>query len=225
MIFSLVIIFGIILAIYISVGVSDSGKQVRESFTGWLSSSSDDANNENPEQELVCILAGGAEGNKYCVRDRSKKKQAADLLANVAKRCREFVDRLFTDFPSNPLCQQLHQNFDETKISETLPNSEYTAFSENKGEKISFCLTPEKDSEKDGLIDEHTLMFVAIHELTHVGTSSVGHGDEFWNNFKFLLEKAKEYGIHDPVDYKATPAKYCSMQIKDNPIYDWKVSG
>jgi predicted metal-dependent hydrolase len=34
-------------------------------------------------------------------------------------------------------------------------------------------------------------MFVAIHEMSHTCTKSVGHKSEFWENFKFLLENAK----------------------------------
>ena len=70
------------------------------------------------------------------------------------------------------------------------------------------------------MIDKHTLMYVAIHELSHVMTKSVGHKSDFWNNFKFLLENAKEAGIHEPVDYKKKPKKYCSMKISDNPYFD-----
>ena len=44
--------------------------------------------------------------------------------------------------------------------------------------------------EKDNLIDEHTLMFVSIHELSHVMTKSIGHKQEFWDNFKYLLTGA-----------------------------------
>ena len=44
-------------------------------------------------------------------------------------------------------------------------------------------------------------MFVAIHELSHVMTKSIGHKQEFWDNFKFLLENAKEAKIHDPQNY------------------------
>ena len=38
--------------------------------------------------------------------------------------------------------------------------------------------------------------------------------------FKFLLEKAKECGVHIPRDYKKKPTQYCGMDIKDNPYYD-----
>ena len=70
------------------------------------------------------------------------------------------------------------------------------------------------------MIDEHTLMLVAIHELSHIATKSIGHKTEFWDNFKFLLENAKEAGIHTPKDYKKKPVEYCGMDIKDNPYYD-----
>ena len=33
------------------------------------------------------------------------------------------------------------------KISETLPTSQYTAYSENKGEKLAFCTTTKKDGQ------------------------------------------------------------------------------
>jgi predicted metal-dependent hydrolase len=63
-------------------------------------------------------------------------------------------------------------------------------------------------------------MFVAIHELSHVMTKSIGHKSEFWENFKFLLENAKEAGLHQPVDYKKGPKEYCGMTISDSPYYD-----
>ena len=104
------------------------------------------------------------------------------------------------------------------KISETLPTSKYTAYSENKGEKLAFCTTTTKEGSK--LIDENTLTFVAVHELGHVMTESVGHTKEFWQNFKFLLKNAVKIGIYKPVDYKKKPKNYCGMKITDNPYYD-----
>ena len=100
-----------------------------------------------------------------------------------------------------------------------MPTSTYTAYSENKGEKIAFCLNKKKENENN-LIDEHTLTFVAIHEMAHVATKSIGHKQEFWDNFKFLLENAKECGVHIPRDYKNDPVEYCGMDIHDNPYYD-----
>jgi predicted metal-dependent hydrolase len=63
-------------------------------------------------------------------------------------------------------------------------------------------------------------MFVAIHEIAHIMTLSVGHTEEFWQNFKFLLEHAVQLGIYEPIDYKKNPKNYCGMTISDNPYYD-----
>ena len=38
------------------------------------------------------------------------------------------------------------------------------------------------DTLADELIDEHTLMFVTIHEMAHICTKSIGHKTEFWEN-------------------------------------------
>ena len=53
-------------------------------------------------------------------------------------------------------------------------------------------------------------------------TKSEGHKQEFWQNFKFLLEQAKAANIYNPVDYKKKPEPYCGMDITDNPYYDFK---
>ena len=120
--------------------------------------------------------------------------------------------------PDDPRVKRLVSGFNPKSISETLPTSELTAYSENKGEKIAFCLNTKKQGDK--LIDLDTLTFVAIHELSHIITSSVGHKQDFWNNFKFLLENAKAAHIYEPVNYKKEPKEYCGMTIKDNPYYD-----
>jgi hypothetical protein len=168
--------------------------------------------------QLKCVVST-VDGNKYCVRDRSKINAAADLLAKTTSKCKQLVKYVEKKYPDDPMVQRLVAGFNPQKVVETLPTSEYTAYSENKGEKIAFCLNPEKKGDVDNLIDEHTLMFVAIHELSHVGTKSIGHKTEFWDNFKFMLENAKEAGIHEPIDYNKKPVEYCSMQIKDNPYF------
>jgi hypothetical protein len=167
--------------------------------------------------ELKCVVST-VDGNKYCVRESGKVMENADLLARATGKCKELVNYVGQKYPDKENVQRLVKGFNPKKIMETLPTSELTAYSENKGEKIAFCLNTEKNGTEP--IDEHTLTFVAIHELSHVATKSVGHKDEFWDNFKFLLLEAKEAGIHSPRDYKKEPKKYCGMMIRDNPAYD-----
>uniref|UniRef100_A0A6C0AZ62 WLM domain-containing protein n=1 Tax=viral metagenome TaxID=1070528 RepID=A0A6C0AZ62_9ZZZZ len=166
---------------------------------------------------LKCVIST-IDGNKYCVRDRTKITEAADLLATVTGKCKQLVDYVGKKYPDNPDVTRLVKGFNPTKISETLPTSELTAYSENKGEKIAFCLNKTKNSST--LIDINTLTFVSIHELSHIMTTSIGHKQDFWQHFKFLLENAKEANIYIPVDYKSKPQGYCGMTITDNPYYD-----
>jgi hypothetical protein len=168
--------------------------------------------------QLKCIVST-VDGNKYCVRDREKLQDAADMLARITVKCKELVDYMGNKYPDQDNVKRLVAGYNPKRVMETLPTSEYTAYSENKGEKIAFCLNKKREGE-DKMIDEHTLMFVAIHELSHVATKSIGHKTEFWDNFKFLLENASESGIHIPKDYKESPAEYCGMDIQDNPYFD-----
>tara|TARA_Y200000002_G_C22688787_1_gene667211 strand:+ start:2329 stop:2928 length:600 start_codon:yes stop_codon:yes gene_type:complete len=170
------------------------------------------------EFQLKCIVSD-EDGHKYCVRERSKIQKAANLLAKVTNKLKQLVQYLHKKYPEQDKVKRLVENFNPKKIMETLPTSDFTAYSENKGEKIAFCLNKDKHNNED-LIDEKTLTFVAIHELAHVASKSIGHKSEFWENFKFLLENAEEAGIHSPVDYKNNPQEYCGMKIHDNPYYD-----
>lgn len=168
--------------------------------------------------QLKCIVSS-VDGNKYCVREREKVQEAADMLAKITVKCKALVEFTNEHHGEKENVKRLVGGYNPQRVMETLPTSEFTAFSENKGEKLAFCLNKQREGVSN-MIDEHTLMFVAIHELAHVATKSIGHKTEFWDNFKFLLENAKEAGIHVPTDYKTTPAEYCGMNIKDNPYYD-----
>lgn len=173
---------------------------------------------ESEYLNLKCIISQ-VDGNKYCVRERSKLTLAVDLLANITVKMNKLVKFLDEKYPDRENVNRLVKGYNPKTITETLPTSEYTAYSENKGEKIAFCLNTEK---KDGsrLIDDNTLMFVALHELSHVASKSIGHTDEFWNNFKFLIKEAESINIYNPEDYKKNSKRYCGTNIIDNPYFD-----
>ena len=172
---------------------------------------------ENSEFQLKCVVST-VDGNKYCVRESSKVKDSADLLARVTEKCKKLTKYVGEKFPDQENVKRLVSGFNPQKVMETLPTSEYTAYSENKGEKLAFCLNTTKKGSK--LIDENTLTFVALHELSHIATESVGHKDEFWDNFRFLIKEASEMHVYTPVDYKKAPKNYCGMTISDSPYFD-----
>jgi hypothetical protein len=168
--------------------------------------------------QLKCIVST-VDGDKYCVRERTNLQEASDLLANITVKMKKLVEFVDKKYPDKPNIRRLVKKFNPNKIMETLPTSEYTAYSENKGKKIAFCLNKEKHN-NNNLIDENTLMFVAIHEMSHIATESIGHNKEFWDNFKFLLKEAKEAGIYNVVDYSSHNEEYCGMTITDSPYFD-----
>ena len=168
--------------------------------------------------QLKCIISD-VDGKKYCVRERNKIKGATNLLASTTQNMSKLVEHLHKKYPEMENVNLLHKKYNPRKIMEILPTSEYTAYSENKGEKIAFCLGKDK-KDLDSLIDKNTLMFVALHELSHVASKSIGHTKEFWDNFKFILQEAEKIGIYTPVDYKKNKTNYCGMKIKDNPYFD-----
>jgi hypothetical protein len=164
---------------------------------------------------LTCVIAH-RDGNTYCVRDNKKTQQKAELLAKMTERIKKLAVHLEETLPEDPRVQLLKKNFNPKKIVETLPTSEYTAYSEDKGKKLAFCLQEYKSKSK--LIDLNTLMFVALHEIGHLITVSIGHEEEFWKNFKFLLKHANKIGVYEPVDYRKNAQPYCGMTLTDNPL-------
>jgi hypothetical protein len=174
--------------------------------------------NDSDYFQLKCIVST-VDGDKYCVRERSNIKEASDLLAKTNLKMKQFVEYVDKKYPDKPNIRRLVKKFNPNKIVETLPTSEYTAYSENKGKKLAFCLNKEKHN-NNNLIDENTLMFVALHELSHIATESIGHNKEFWDNFKFILKEAQEAGLYNMVDYSKDNKEYCGMTITDNPYFE-----
>ena len=173
---------------------------------------------ESDYLQLKCIISD-VDGDKYCIRDREKSKEAVNLLAKTVHNMKQLVEYIKKNEPDHPITIRLDNGFNPKKCIETLPTSQHKAFSENKGEKLAFCLNKQNDNNLE-LIDQNTLMFVALHELAHIGTEEVGHTDQYWDNFKWILKQAVVIQIYKPIDYKKTPQNYCGMDITDNPYYN-----
>ena len=166
---------------------------------------------------LTCVVSD-VDGNKYCVRDDKKVKESVDLLAGATVKCKTLVKYLGEKYKDkDERVNRLVKNFDPKRVYEILPTSKFTAYSENKGEKLAFCLNTTKQGHE--AIDENTLTFVALHELSHIASKSIGHTEEFWSNFKFILHEAEEIGIYKVVDYSKNNVQYCGMKITSNPYF------
>lgn len=166
------------------------------------------------------IATKASNGESYIVRDLSDKQAAADQLGKIKDSCFKFRDVVYDKHGKDPRAQRLKQNLtkERTLFSESTPDSNFTSHTKNKGDAIIFCLRQRNDKEE--IVDFNTMMFVAIHELGHVCSETVGHNKEFWTNFKWLLQIAEKEGFYTPVDYSKMPQEYCGMMITDNPAID-----
>jgi hypothetical protein len=161
------------------------------------------------------------DGKQYKVRDMPDKKQAANLMAALRLRLVKLCDTLEKKYPDKLQVKQMVRNFrsDPSRFMEATPDSEHTSSTVNKGESIHMCLR-QRDGTDESLVNENVMMFVSIHELSHICTESIGHGPDFWNNFGWLLKEAEAIGVYQYTDFSAHPVSYCGVYITDSPRYD-----
>lgn len=160
------------------------------------------------------------DNNKYLVRNENNKQESADKLAKLNSKIVYFINQLLSKYKSTDKYDsilRIKNKYNPNNISETLKNSNHTSYSVNKGEKIVLCIRQKED---DKYVDDNTMMFVIIHELGHIMSKSIGHTDEFWDNFKFLLQEAEKMNIYQKKNYNKKPQRYCGMDITDNPMID-----
>ena len=111
--------------------------------------------------------------------------------------------------------KRIIRNYNTNALSENTPDSSYTSYSENKGQKIVFCIRSKKTNK---LVKLNTMMFVALHEMAHLMTKTIGHNPEFWENFRILLRISIRNNIYNCQDYQIESEDYCGTKITDTPL-------
>jgi Zn-dependent protease with chaperone function len=121
--------------------------------------------------------------------------------------------------PAYQIVNHLLRNYNPDEIYENDPRASETSYTMNKGDKMFLCLRSKTYPYK--LVDEEHLMFVMLHELSHIANyAGWGHGKDFWTVFKFILAEADAAGIYTPVDYARHPFTYCGLAVEYNPMFD-----
>lgn len=169
----------------------------------------------------LVMIKSTVDNKEYSVRDLPDKQEAADLMARVRIKLNNLKMHVESKFPDKVQVKQLVKNFEAepSRFIESTPDSDLTSYSVNKGESVHLCLR-QREKDDESLVKEDVIMFVAIHEMAHMITKSVGHGPDFWNNFAWLIKEAETSGLYKSYDFKAHPVKYCGMSITDQPTYD-----
>lgn len=153
-------------------------------------------------------------------------EEGLPLMKEIKRRNKIFVDYIYFTYQDSPhemlrtRAIHLYERYNPDVVREHFPNflNSSTSYVEDKGKEIGYCLKANKGKGK--LEDINTMMYVSIHELTHIYLYDVNqHPHEFFVNFKFLLEQAVEIGLYKPVDYAKKPIKYCGMTLNSNVLF------
>lgn len=152
----------------------------------------------------------------YKVRNAPNRQYASTVLAKIRINLETLIKELNRLYPNDKRVQNINHRINLNNIQETPANADYTSYSLNKGEEISFCIR-NKNNYND-FYNFNILMFVAIHELAHVASDSVGHNKEFYDNFKWLLEEANKVNIYKRENFNEKPYNYCGVLVTNELI-------
>ena len=161
------------------------------------------------------------DGKIFMVQELPDKMKAVDLLIKLKndlfKIAQKTLDRAkaeknkqYTDY-----MQIINDRLNTVYIREVEKDSPYTSYSVNKGEELVFCL---RNKETHKFYDYNKILYVAVHEIAHIGCPEVGHTPLFFELNRYILETAQQNKMYNFVDYNKTPEEYCGIQIYTNVL-------
>ncbi len=159
----------------------------------------------------------------YLVRNLPDKQRAANVIASIVKDLKKLAIMMYNDLQKKGrneermslYIKRIYNRFDGISFRESSAYSPYTSYTVNKGDEMVLCIR----SKKTGKIHNYNiLMYVAIHELAHVGCTEIGHTPLFFKINKYMIRKAINLGIYKYVDYSIYPRVYCGMNVNNNII-------
>jgi hypothetical protein len=171
----------------------------------------------------MVTLAGG-DGNSYLVRDMEDKDQATTTLVTLRQKLINLIDYIDAKMQTStdpkytkykPYVKRIKAKLPYVVIKETSPYTSHTSFSVNKGQELNFCIRSKKN---DRLHHINELLYVAIHEIAHIGCPEIGHTKLFYEINVFLLKEAMEFNIYQYTNYNTMPVEYCGIKLNHSVL-------
>jgi hypothetical protein len=168
----------------------------------------------------MVYVVSDLDNESYLVRDLPDKQIAVNILAKIRRNMNKISSKLYETKNSHNShkehIEQLHNGLKNCIIAESSGNDVYTSYSINKGEQIIFCLRSKLI--KNNLHDFNLIMYVVLHEMSHVACPEVGHTELFKKIFAFIANEAVNMGLYSKIDFRSSNKEYCGMQITDSII-------
>jgi len=169
----------------------------------------------------MTFLKSPLDNDYYMVRDLSDKDTAVIMLSTIKLNIIKLNDYLvknktdkYKDYAT--YIEQLDQRIKSVTIAESKESSSSTSYSVNKGEELVFCLRSKREWNK--FHNFNTIMYVALHEISHIACPEYGHGPLFKKIFAFITQVAIELNIYVHVDFNKSPEEYCGIYITESII-------
>lgn len=187
----------------------------------------------NNNKSDMTYVRSDIDNNIYMVRNTKDKQKAANLLAQTRRNIYEITDYMYQKIQDRvtseqyrykefrPYILQLKEKIKDVVVKESSGNSVYTSYTVNKGEQIIFCIRSKSILNvinSNDLHDINLIMYVALHEISHVACPEYDHTPLFKKIFKFICEEAIEMKMYKKINFKTFPKEYCGMQINDSII-------
>lgn len=162
----------------------------------------------------------GSDGIEYYVRNNNDKDKAVDILCEIRQKIKKLINFIEENNSNDEEYKIYKENInliknkiDDVKFKETPKSSNYTSYSVNKGEELFLCIRSKKTNE---IHDINDLLYVAIHEIAHIGCPEIGHTNLFFKINLYLLKKAVEFNLYKYDNYNSNPKEYCGIDLNNS---------
>ena len=174
--------------------------------------------------ETSCLQKSTFDGNVYRVKNTNNKQTKADRIAQIRSKGTELVNKLYNNQVPEKWKEEckrrrktintLYKRWNSLKMREVSAIDTTAAYTVNKSEEMRICVTKKGSNDFENF---NTSLFVLIHEMAHVCSESWGHGEEWQDNFDFLLHVASDLGIYNPEFFSDNPVNYCGTDVTTTP--------
>ncbi len=159
----------------------------------------------------VARVVSTVDGKAHEVLDTVNCAAAADMMATLETKVAELLERSETIAPGDKRFANIRARWSGRLVE--IDGTDNIAYSMDKHD-VSICVR-----RKDGSVENYNdLMFVLLHELSHIANDTYGHDDKFWKTFKFVLEVADATGVYTFQDYGRKSVTVCGKEISMTPL-------